>query len=293
MKKLLIIIPAATCVMILSAHLRPNSTWGAPPGPPRGLTEPYRQIDVAAVESGVIANAHVSEGDLVSQGQVLASLDAETFLALLAIADKSRKSRGRLQAAQAEVRLKQVRAENFAKVFASGHARPEEVRRAHAEFEIAQAHLLEAEEDLAVKQLEYEKIKTQVERRTIRAPISGIVSRRYKEEGEFVAPNDPVVMTLVQLDPLLAVFSITSEQSQQLKVGQQVPVKVARQPAAVVGIVEFIAPVTDAESGTILVKIRLDNSEGQHRSGSRCSLQFPDESVASQPSREVVDTTVP
>jgi multidrug efflux pump subunit AcrA (membrane-fusion protein) len=101
-------------------------------------------------------------------------------------------------------------------------------------------------------------------------------------------------MTLVQLDPLLAVFSLTSEQSEQLKVGQKTPVKVGRKPETVVGIVEFIAPVTDAESGTILVKIRLDNPDGLHRSGSRCSLQYPDQDVANQSSSSgLADTTEP
>ncbi len=190
--------------------------------------------------------------------------------------------------------MKQERAEQFAEVYASGHARPEEVHRAQADLEIAQAHLLEAEEDLVLRQLEYEKIKTQVERRTIRAPISGVVSRIYKEQGEFVAPNDPSILTLVQLDPLLAVFSLTSEQAGMLRADQEVSVQVPGVTQMVPAIVEFIAPVTDAESGTILVKIRLDNSAGAYRSGTRCTLHLQAATeVAGQTASEAAEVSLP
>jgi multidrug efflux pump subunit AcrA (membrane-fusion protein) len=42
------------------------------------------------------------------------------------------------------------------------------------------------------------------------------------------------------------------------------------------GTIEFISPVTDAESGTVRVKVRMDNRSGLFRSGQRCSLQLPD-----------------
>jgi hypothetical protein len=39
--------------------------------------------------------------------------------------------------------------------------------------------------------------------------------------------------------------------------------------------VEFISPVIDAESGTIRVKVRVNNSENRVRSGERCTLRLP------------------
>ena len=42
------------------------------------------------------------------------------------------------------------------------------------------------------------------------------------------------------------------------------------------GRIEFICPVDDAESGTVRVKVRIENRQGLHRSGQRCRLLMPD-----------------
>jgi RND family efflux transporter MFP subunit len=277
-------VPSKFLVLLILLVTRPPSiAEGADSSAARGLTEPYRHIDVAAVEAGVIAEMIVREGEAVAQGQPLAKLDSELLNALLAIAQQSKEARGRLRAARAEVKLKEERAKSFAKVFDSGHARPEEVRRAATDLEIARAQLLAAEEDLVLKHLEYEKIQAQIDRRTVRAPIAGVVSKIHKEQAEFVAPNDPAVLTLVQLDPLLAVFSLTTQQASNFSVGQDVTVLMPGFDASIGAKVQFIAPVTDAESGTVLVKVRVDNSSGAHRSGTRCTLQLPSPAETSEP----------
>ena len=58
-----------------------------------GFTEPYRTIDIAAAETGIIAEINVEEGDTVRRGQVLAVLDRDVLLALLAIAEQGMHSR--------------------------------------------------------------------------------------------------------------------------------------------------------------------------------------------------------
>ncbi|MFO7905604.1 MAG: efflux RND transporter periplasmic adaptor subunit [Planctomycetota bacterium] len=257
-----------------------SSGWGADAPQLRGLTEPYRTIDVAAVETGVVSEMLVREGDTVGVDQALAKLDIDLLQSLLTIAEHSKEARGRLQAARAEMKLKADRAKRFAEVLSSGHARPEEVRRAETDLEISRGNLLAAEEDLVLKQLEYEKILTQIDRRTVRAPIAGVVSHIHKEQGEFVAPNDPAVLTLVQLDPLLAVFSLTTEQAGRLRVSQEVSIYISERKQPVAALVEFIAPITDAESGLVLVKVRVDNSDGMFRSGIRCTLQLPAQRTA-------------
>ena len=42
-----------------------------------GFTEPYRTINVAALESGVITRLDAHEGEVVCKGQVLATLDSD------------------------------------------------------------------------------------------------------------------------------------------------------------------------------------------------------------------------
>jgi len=94
----------------------------------------------------------------------------------------------------------------------------------------------------------------------------------HREVGEFVAPTDPVVVTVVQLDPLLATFSLQLNQARQLHAGGLVQVQFASAKKPVEAEIEFVSPVTDAKSGTVLVKVRIPNPAGECRSGERCTL---------------------
>lgn len=240
-----------------------------------GFTEPYRVVNVAALEMGGITSVRVREGEAVQKGQALATLDDEVLLAMLALAEKDMNSVGRLQSAQAEFQLRSDRLDKLRQLRSQGHARQEEVDRAETEKQIARAHLRSAEEEQQLKRLEYEKVKIQLQRRTIRAPLSGTVTKIHKEVGEFVAPGDPIVLQMVELARMLANFSVPSELAARWKLGEPAVVQFPGGRTAR-GTIEFIAPVTDAESGTIRVKVRIDNSKGEYRGGERCTLQLPD-----------------
>jgi multidrug efflux pump subunit AcrA (membrane-fusion protein) len=114
------------------------------------------------------------------------------------------------------------------------------------------------------------------------APIDGVVTVLHKETGEFVAPTDPHILNLVQLDKLLGVFSVPAPQATRLKAGEKLAVQLVDSSASVPGAVESVSPVTDAESGTVRVKVCLDNPKGEYRSGQRCTLRFPDQPAAQQ-----------
>ena len=241
-----------------------------------GFTEPYRTVNVAAVETGTIKSIVVREGETVEKGQILAHLDDDVYAALVAIADEAMHAQGQLKSAEAELKMRVQRLEKLEELRAQGHAREEEVERARADVTIGEAHVLTAKEMLEVKRLEYEKVKIQLARRAIRAPLTGVVNVLHKDEGEFVAPNDPYIVELVELDPLLATFSVPSHEAVRLRQGETV--RVCLEPngeeTIVNGVVELVAPVTDAESGTVRVKVRIANSEGAFRSGERCTLQL-------------------
>ncbi|MCU0960085.1 MAG: efflux RND transporter periplasmic adaptor subunit [Pirellulaceae bacterium] len=239
-----------------------------------GFTEPYRKVNVASVETGTIKSLEVREGARVEKGQVVARLDDDVYVALVAIADESMRAQGALKSAEAELNMRRERWEKLTVLRNQGHARQEEVERAYADVEIAEARVLSARELMEVKRLEYEKAKIQLARRAIVAPLSGVVSAVRKDEGEFVAPNDPYVAEIVMLDPLLATFSIPSREAAALEPGAAVQVFLDDAARFVAGEVDTVAPVTDAESGTVRVKIRITNLQGQFRCGERCTLQL-------------------
>jgi RND family efflux transporter MFP subunit len=235
-----------------------------------GFTEPYLSISLASSESGVISSVNVRVGDRVKAGQVLVELEKDIQQANLKIAEQAIRGRGPVDLARAERELQKHRLKKLETLLAEGHARQEEVERTKADLAIAEAKLESAEEDLAMKKREYDRAKLLLDRRSIRAPQDGVVGEILKDPGEFIAANDPVILNLAQVDPLLAAFNMPSSQANQLKPGKKafLVFSVDRQTAE--GSVETISPLTDAESGTTQVKIRIENSEGRYRSGEHC-----------------------
>ena len=108
----------------------------------------------------------------------------------------------------------------------------------------------------------------------LRSPLDGLVSAVHKEEREFVSSNAPTVLTLVQLDPLRIIFCVPTSHGDTLKLGQQVPLAFLDTDLPATGRVEFVSPITDAESGTVRVKVLIDNPQGEFRCGVRCTLQL-------------------
>jgi len=256
------------CILALTSCVRATA------GEYDGFTEPSRRVSVASVETGTIKSMEVQEGSVVQKGQVLARLDDDLFLALVAIAEESTRAQGALKSAQAELAMRSDRWEKICELREQGHARQEEVDRARMDVEVAEARVLSANELTELKRLELEKARIQLARRTVFAPLTGIVATLRKDEGEFVAPNDPYVVEIVTLDPLLATFSIPSSDALPLRKGDAVSVYLDDAEKIVAGEIDVVAPVTDAESGTVRVKVRIANRDGVYRGGERCTLQL-------------------
>lgn len=239
-------------------------------GNPEGFTEPFRQLDLASADSGIVDTVHLNEGDQVVAKQVVAELKSEVLIASLSVADKLRSSQGKLNSAKAELKQRTVYVTKLLKL--KEHVSQEELEKAMLEKEVAEAQLLTVQEDLEVRRLEYRRIEEEIERRKIRSPIDGVVIRIEKEEGEFVSASQPTVMTIVQLDPLLAVFSVMPEVSRGLKPGQNVKVQIGNNSVSNDAVVHFLSPVMDAQSGTVLLKVAIPNPAGRLPSGEKCRL---------------------
>jgi RND family efflux transporter MFP subunit len=257
---------------LVATILPPLRAWAADRAIAQGFTEPYRTIRVASVESGVLKRLLVQEGDKVEEGRPLGELDTSVHKAALEAAKASRDARADLDLARAEHLLRQNRMDLLLQLHADTFASDEEARRARTELEIAAAQVRSAEEKQLLRKLEYDRLAAQLEARTIRAPQDGTITTIQKQTGEYLGPNDPVLLTMVQLQPLAAVFLVPRDQVTRLNEGQAVAVVFPSAGSAVNGTIEYLAPVVDAGSGTVTVRVRLDNPDRALRAGEPCEL---------------------
>lgn len=235
--------------------------------------EPYRDIDVALSEMGTLAYLHVQEGDRVSQGQVLGGLDEEVLQAALVVAQQAKDAQGRLLSAEAEVAYQRETLQKIRQLIDRQHASTEELARSESQLRIAEAQVLAIREELELKSAEYTRTEAMLRQKQIRSPIDGIVTRVFKDLGEFVSASDPVVMKIVSLDTLRVEFPIPARAADDFQAGQQVPLRIGGEQLKTVGQVEFVSPTTDPQSNTVRLKVRIDNTQGRFRSGDSCRIE--------------------
>ncbi len=242
------------------------------PKRPEGFTEPYQTIDVAAAETGLVQDVLVELGQSVKKGETLGLLDDDVLKATLEIAQLKANSTAAIEAATAELDLKQQRLSALTEINRTGGGSRDEFSRAKADVELARAKLKSAEETLAADRLEVKKIEVQLLRRTIRSPIDGVVTDIHRDPGEFVSLTEPKLFTVVRLDRLRAKFYIPAEQSVRFSKGQRVKLAGQVDDKPLTGELEFVSPVTHAESGLVRIDVILDNRDGRLRSGQRLTL---------------------
>ncbi|MGB7327434.1 MAG: efflux RND transporter periplasmic adaptor subunit [Rubripirellula sp.] len=246
------------------------------------FSEPYLVVDVSSPEVGVINQTLVREGDEVSQMQWLSQLDDRVLQKSLELARTAKDATGSRMAAESEVKVRQDQLDGYRKLSKQGNASDRELQRSEADFHQATARLQSVEEELEVRRLEYERVRAQIRQRRIESPIDGVVVAIRKEVGEFVSPNDPVIMRLVQLKSLKAVFSVPFSAAKDLKSGQQVVLRFGVNDQQFDAMIEFVSPIADPESASVSVKVRIANDERLIPSGVVCRWDL---NVADAPMR--------
>ena len=202
---------------------------------------------------------------------MLGRLDAAGLIEQQRIAEARAAATAARDAAVIEADLARRRLAKFEAVGADQLGSRDELERARADAALAGVRVRKAEEDAALATLDVARIAAALDRRTVRSPAAGTVVAVTREAGEAVSAADPVVAVLAKLDVLRAVFHPPAAVAARLRKGGAVAVRFAG-IGAVRGTVDFVSPVTDAESGTVRVEALLPNANGRLRSGTACTL---------------------
>ncbi len=238
-----------------------------------GFTEPFKQIELASDELGSIAEMFVVEGDFVAEKAVVAQLDNRVQKLQLEMATQILSNKSELVVAEQILAKRKSILNRLRVIQAKGHASDAEIIRAEMELAIAKSKLLSAQEDVAIRKIEKQRALMQLERRSILAPFDGVVSKIHRKRGEFLSPLHPEVVTIVQVDRLLAIFNVPSSQASMFKAGATHQVQLSN-GYTVDAVVEKIGIVTDAQSGTVEIKFVIQNADGQIRSGESVVLNI-------------------
>jgi RND family efflux transporter MFP subunit len=222
--------------------------------PLSGSLTPLAQATVKSKVSGVVLSTSVQEGMNVRAGQVIARLDDAEARARVA------QQQAQLADAGARLALARKNQANSAALLKQNYIAQNAYDTSSNAVDLAQAAV-----DAARAQLELARIA--LADTAIRAPLSGVVSKRHAQAGEKLAPDSPV-FSIVDLKQLTLDAQVPASDIPRIKVGQDVQFQVdgfGQQQFA--GKVVRINPSTEAGSRAMLVYIGVDNPDGLLRAG--------------------------
>ncbi|MDD9901682.1 MAG: efflux RND transporter periplasmic adaptor subunit [Alphaproteobacteria bacterium] len=154
-----------------------------------------REVEVRARVSGIIEERLYEEGTKVEKDAVLFRIDPAPYKAALDLA--------KAHVAQAEARLKQT-SRDYARIkpLAKSEAASKKERDdAEAAVDLAKAALQAAKAERDAAQINFDYT-------AVTAPISGVTGRAMKVEGSLATPQDSLLTTMAQVDPVYIDFSI-------------------------------------------------------------------------------------
>jgi membrane fusion protein, multidrug efflux system len=158
-----------------------------------------------------------------------------------------------LAAAEAERDLARLNFERMQGLVADGAIARADYDRAAAEQKQTEARVGE--------------IRATIERKTIRAPFSGILGIRQVNLGQYLSAGDPVA-PLQSLNPIYVNFGVPQHEAAQIRVGRTVRVTVGDLPGReFTGRVTALDSVVNEETRNVQVQATLANPTGTLRPG--------------------------
>ena len=266
----------------------PTAALAAEPGSEFDcIIEARQYVEIRSPVEAIIESVQVRRGDVVTKGQVVATLQSGPERAALELAKTRALTQGEIKVAEARVGItekKLRRAEDlFAQNFISANARDE----ARADFQLATEDWGRTRENQKLAEHEAKRAAEVLALRTIMSPFTGVVVEVLLKPGEFGATSikDPI-MKLAEIDPLNVEVVLPVNLYRKITLGQRAIVV----PEAPIGgryrtVVKVVDRVVDAKSGTFGVRLELANPKRAIPAGVRCRIHFTDLDSDSAPGK--------
>lgn len=205
-----------------------------------GTMEAVHGVTVSADLPGSVEKINFASGQSVREGDVLVELD-------------TRQERAQLAALEAQRDLARINYGRTQQLVKEGVISRMEYDQATAQQKATEANVAE--------------IRATIERKTIRAPFSGILGIRKVNLGQYLAAGDAVV-PLQSLNPIYVNVGLPQQSVGQVRIGRSLRITSEDLPSQVfTGRVNAIDSVVDQATRNIQVQATLANPEGKLRPG--------------------------
>ena len=240
-----------------------------------GRIEAVEHIEIRPRVAGYLTGIHFKEGGAVKAGDLLFTIDDREYRAAVASA-RADLARAEARRALAETEFKRSQALVEARAVSAGEleSRQNEARQADADVLAARARVEQAELSLGFTR--------------ITSPIDGRVSVARLRVGNLVSPGEPVLTTVVSLDPVYVSFQGDERAYLRYQAlarrGERESSRDAANPVRVgladeqgfphEGRMVFVDNAVDPATGTIFARAELANPDGVFTPGLFARVQL-------------------
>jgi membrane fusion protein, multidrug efflux system len=239
-----------------------------------GQTQSSREVEIRARVDGFLEKRLYTEGAMVKAGQPLFQIDGKPFEAAL------QSARGSLAQQQAALEVAKANLARIKPLAEEDAVSKKDLDDAVGAEQRARAAVFQAEGQLQSAQLNLGYTR-------IVSPLAGASSFAKVQEGTYLSPENSLLTTVSQLDPIWVNFSIS--ENEQLRWSSEAAKGLLYLPGdkkyeVVVlladgsvfpqrGRIDFADPSFSRETGTFLVRASLANPKGELRPGQFVRVQ--------------------
>jgi len=271
-----------SCLAYVLMIVMSQSSEAATPGSasPSGLgctISAYRQIEIRSPVPGLLEALPFVRGQAVKKGAVVAVLDSAAERSAVSVARQKAAMIGANESAKARVELLGRKYERRRDLASDKAMSLQDRDDADLERRLAQAELKQAQENHDLAGHEWQQAQDQLNRRTLRSPVDGLVVDQYVQVGELVDPSDArrPILKLVQYDPLRVEVIAPLSYFGKIKVGDAAEV-IPEQPIGgkIQSTVKLVDRIVDPSSGTFGIRLEVANPKLTVPPGIGCRITF-------------------
>ncbi len=170
-----------------------------------GITEGSKSVEVRAQVGGILRERHYNEGQYVNAGDVLFTIESDTYEAALKAA------KGNLDMAKAQLRQARLDYDRLSNLFKTNSISKKDYDAAVAAYESAKARVETAQGNLSDS-------KIRLGYTSVIAPVSGYTSKANFTEGNLISPSTSTPLTVInQVNPIYVHFAIPATTMTQIR----------------------------------------------------------------------------
>ncbi len=208
-------------------------------------------VDVRSEIDGIVQEIFFEEGDRVEKGDLLVTMDDSEYRY------KELENEGNVLKAEADLSLAQKTFDRMENLYKEGVISGQDYDVAEADVELKEASLKTAQAILAFAEDELNDTR-------IHAPITGIVSEKFIDIGEYVTEGTTDLLNIIDIDPIKLEFTVPAKYFSYVKVGQEVIVSVEAYPdEEFTGSVYYINPKIATDTRRFKCYARIQNPDGK------------------------------